>query len=64
MHNTSKVANQLNSRAATKLWRPSGNPIKSASDPDTIESGTIVRVAVPGIGHTESIFFSKSPTIA
>ena len=41
----------------------SDNPTKSASGPDTIESGAIVRVAVPGIGHTKSIFFSKSPTI-
>ena len=27
----------------------SSNPTKSASGPDTIESGSIVRVAVPGI---------------
>jgi len=34
------------------------NPTKSASDPDTIESGTIVRVAVPGIEVTLKAYFS------
>ena len=29
----------------------SGNSIKSASDPDTIEFGMIVKVAVPGMSY-------------